>query len=376
MRAIPGTRDVVGNREALIVSLPIRYRGEDLKRFGLTPADAAEQVNHAFFGAHVAQVNEGVRRYDIVVRLDPRDRQGVADLKSLLLRGQGGALVRLEEVADIGREHTPMGIQRENSRRKAVISTNVAEGYNLGHLVDEVRRRIDPIVHRRGYQVTYGGQFEAQQAASRTIYIMGAGVCVVILLLLYMAFHSMRAAALVMVNLPLALVGGIAAIFITAPNATGNFLALFGTGTYRPPVISIASMVGFVTLFGIAVRNGLLLVDHYAQLQRQGKPLDDAVRQGSMERLVPILMTALCAVLGLVPLALAAGEPGSELLAPLAIVVLGGLVTSTLLNLVVVPAGYYLIFKNHPPALRETIDELADLHAATSPAPDSRPGGM
>jgi HME family heavy-metal exporter len=352
LKRIPGTRDVAGNREALIVSLPIRYRSDDLKRFGLTHADAAEQVNHAYFGATVAEVNEGVRRYDIVVRLDPSERQSIADVRSLLLRGDGGAMVRLDEVADVGREYTPMGIQRENARRKAVISTNVAEGFNLGHLVEEVRRRIDPIVvGKHGYQVTYGGQFEAQQAASRTIYIMGGGVSIIILLLLYMAFHSIRAAMLVMVNLPLALVGGIAAIFINeSPSLISNALALVGLGSaaYRAPVISIASMVGFVTLFGIAVRNGILLVDHYGALVREGRTLEDAVHQGSMERLVPILMTALCAVLGLVPLALAAGEPGSELLAPLAVVVLGGLVTSTMLNLVVVPAGYYLIFKNRP----------------------------
>lgn len=362
LKRIPGTRDVVGNREALIVSLPIRYRHADLRRFGLTPADAAEQVNHAFFGKTVAEVNQGVRRYDIVVRLDPKDRESVADVRKLMLRGVGGAIVRLEEVADIGREHTPMGIQRENARRKAVISTNVDEGFNLGHLVEEVRRRVDPIVvGKHGYQVTYGGQFEAQQAASRTIYIMGAGVSVVILMLLYMAFRSIRAAMLVMVNLPLALVGGIAAIYLhESTPLIGNTLALFGLGskTYRAPVISIASMVGFVTLFGIAVRNGILLVDHYASLLREGKTIEEAIRQGSMERLSPILMTALCAVLGLLPLAMAAGEPGSEILAPLAIVVLGGLVTSTVLNLVVVPAGYFMIFKNRPMNFQDANEQI------------------
>jgi Cu/Ag efflux pump CusA len=150
-----------------------------------------------------------------------------------------------------------------------------------------------------------------------------------------------------MVNLPLALVGGILAIFLTESDSVWrNTVAMFGIGggRYQAPVISIASMVGFVTLFGIAVRNGILLVDHYANLLREGKPLQEAIVHGSMERLVPILMTALAAVLGLVPLAMAAGEPGSELLAPLAVVVLGGLVTSTLLNLVVVPAGYMLAF--------------------------------
>ena len=356
VRAVPGTRDVTGNREATVISLPIRYRHEDLARFGLTPAAAAHQVKDALAGEVVAEVNDGFRRYDLVVRLHPEERRNVDDVRALLLRGQGGAIVRLEEVADLGRENAPMGITRENARRKAVVSTNVAEGYNLGHLVEQVRAKVDPIVHRYGYAVTYGGQFEAQQSAARTIYLMGSGVLVVVLVLLYMALGTFRAALLVMVNLPLALVGGIVAIYVTeSASLWQNTLALVGAGSgrYRAPVISIASMVGFVTLFGIAVRNGILLVDHYASLRREGASVDEAIARGSMERLVPILMTALAAVLGLVPLVLAAGEPGSELLAPLAVVVLGGLVTSTLLNLVVVPVGYSMIFRDQKPAAHE-----------------------
>ena len=360
---IPGVRDVLANREATVESLSIRYRPQDLQRSGLTPADAAEQVEAAFSGVEVDRVNEGVRQYSVVVRLDPEERQSPEDVKALLLRGEGGALVRLSEVADIGPERTPLGIQRENARRKAVVSLNVAEGYNLGHVVEAVQAKVDPLVHRYGYTVTYGGQFEAQQSAARTIYIMGFFVCLVILLLLAMAFGSTRAALLVMVNLPLALIGGVVAVFLTeSPSIVGNLLGLAGVGSYQAPVLSIASMVGFVTLFGIAVRNGLLLVNHYAHLMdEEGASFDEAIARGSAERLVPILMTALTAVLGLVPLALAKGEPGSELLAPLAIVVLGGLVTSTLLNLVVVPAGYYMMFRNRPIArARERSDGLGD----------------
>jgi Cu/Ag efflux pump CusA len=295
-------------------------------------------------------VNEGVRRYDMVVRVHPDYRATLDDIRSFLLDAPGGAQVRLSEVADIAPENMPLGIQRENGRRKAVISLNVAEGYNTGDLVARVRDVVTPIVHRHGYSVTFGGQFEAQQSASRAIYIMGGFVAVVILVLLSSAFASTRAAVLVMLNLPLALIGGIVAIFLTeSGNVFSNFLALFGVGVYQAPVISIASMVGFVTLFGIAVRNGILLVNHYAHLIREeGKSVELAVITGSMERLVPILMTALTAVLGLIPIALAKGEPGSELLAPLAIVVLGGLVSSTFLNLFVVPAGYYLLFRNNP----------------------------
>ena len=349
LKPLPGARDVAANREVMIASLPIRYRHTELARWGLTPADAAEQVKTAIFGEVVSEVNDGVRRYDIVVRLAPDQRENVKQIRQLLLKGQGGALVRLEEVADIGLERASNLIAHENARRKATISCNVAEGHNLGHLIDQVREKVDPIVADYGYSVSYGGQFEAQQSASRTICIMGAGVVVLVLLLLSMSFGSTRAAVLVMVNLPLSVIGGIIAIYLTeSGDVLINTLALFGIGDqrYQAPVISIASMVGFVTLFGIAVRNGILLVNHYAYLMNnKGLSLNEAIVQGSMERLVPILMTAMTAVLGLLPLAWAAGEPGSEILAPMAIVVLGGLVSSTFLNLVVVPAGYALIFR-------------------------------
>jgi Cu/Ag efflux pump CusA len=346
LKAIPGTRDVAANREVLITSLPIRYRSDDLRYVGLTPASAAEQVQAALYGTTVAEINSGVRRYDLVVRLAPEERDSIDDVRGLILTGVGGARVRLEDVADIGPEMASNLIARESARRKAVISCNVAEGYNLGDLVQSVRAKVDPIVQRYGYQVHYGGQFEAQQSAARTIYVMGGIVVVLILVLLQMALGTFRAAILVMVNLPLALIGGVAAVFVAeSPRFWANVMGLFGAGTYTPPVISIASMVGFVTLFGIAVRNGILLVNHYRHLiELEHCTVREAVTRGSMERLVPILMTALTAVLGLVPLALAAGEPGSELLAPLAVVVLGGLVSSTFLNLIVVPVGYALIF--------------------------------
>jgi CzcA family heavy metal efflux pump len=358
---VPGTRDILANREALVESLPIRYRHEDLRRWGLTPAGAAAQVEAAFNGVTVASVNEGVRRYEIIVRLHPENRKSLADVKQFLLLGQEGAQVRLEEIADVGPENMPLGIQRENGRRKAVISLNVAAGYNIGDLVARVEETVTPIVQQYGYSVTYGGQFEAQQSASRAIYLMGAFVSVVILVLLSSAFNSTRAALLVMINLPLALIGGIVAIFLTeSDNIFTNFVAHFGIGAYHAPVISIASLVGFVTLFGIAVRNGILLVNHYAHLmQYEGKTFDEAVIEGSMERLIPILMTALTAVLGLFPIALAKGEPGSELLAPLAIVVLGGLVTSTFLNLIVVPAGYYLLFRKKPIQFKNGADTVS-----------------
>ncbi len=349
LKTVPGTRDVNANREVLVTSLPIRYRAQDLAAAGLTPASAARQVQQALYGETVAEVSDGPRRIELVVRLAQDERERIEQVADLMLRGMGGATVRLREVADIGPERTSNLIARENAQRKAIVSTNVADGFNLGELVKAVREKVDPIVARAGCTVQYGGQFEAQQSASRTITIMGAVVAVVMFLLLQYATGRSRTAVLVMLNLPLALIGGVAAIYITESRPfLGNTLALLGIGgeRYVEPVISIASMVGFVTLFGIAVRNGILLVNHYAHLEGQeGCSREESVVRGSMERLVPILMTALTAALGLIPLAMSGGKPGSELLAPLAIVVLGGLVSSTILNLFVVPAGYALAFR-------------------------------
>jgi CzcA family heavy metal efflux pump len=349
LKTIPGTRDVNANREVMVTSLPIRYRAQDLGTAGLTPASAARQVQQALYGETVAEVSDGPRRIDLVVRLAEDERARIEQVGDLMLRGAGGATVRLREVADIGPERTSNLIARENAQRKAIVSTNVAEGYNLGALVKAVREKVDPIVARAGCTVDYGGQFEAQQSASRTILVMGAVVAVAMFLLLQLATGRSRTAVLVMLNLPLALIGGVAAIYITESRPfVGNTLALFGLGDgrYVEPVISIASMVGFVTLFGIAVRNGILLVNHYAHLEEhEGCTRAESVVRGSMERLVPILMTALTAALGLIPLAMSGNKPGSELLAALSIVVLGGLVSSTLLNLFVVPAGYALAFR-------------------------------
>ncbi len=348
VKPLPGARDVAANREVMIQSLPVEYQPAELAAFGLTPRSAAEQVRNAIFGVEVAEVNEGLRRYGLVVRLDESERDSVEDLKRLVLRGRGGALVRLDEVAVIGPEMASNLIARENAQRKAVVSLNVAEGSNLGHLVERVRELVDPIVQQRGYTVRYGGQFEAQQSASRTIGLFGGVVLLIMVVLLNLAIGSLRVSLLVLVNLPLALIGGVLAIFVTeSPNPITNAAALFGHGTYTAPVISIASLVGFITLFGIAVRNGILLVNHYKHLMtEENVPMREAIVQGSMERLVPILMTALTAALALIPIVLKGDKPGNEILAPLSVVILGGLLTSTFLNLVVVPAGYAVIHRS------------------------------
>jgi CzcA family heavy metal efflux pump len=360
LKLLPDARDVNANREVMITSLPIRYRHNDLANAGLRPADAAEQVRQAVYGEVVDTVNQGVRQYDLVVRLKPEERETIEQIRDLQLRGRGGASVRLRDVADIGPERTSNLITRENTQRKAVISVNVAENSNLGDLVEQVQELVDPIVLRAGLTVGYGGQFEAQQNASKTMLVAGVVVGVVMLLLLQISTGSLRASILVMLNMPLALIGGIAAVYIThGEDLISNSMALIGMGgLYIAPVISIASMVGFVTLFGIAIRNGILLINHYNHLMREeGMPMSEAIVQGSVERIVPILMTAISAALGLAPLAMAAGKPGSELLAPLAVVTLGGLLTSTFLNLIVVPAGYALVFSFGPNPVAGKLEE-------------------
>ena len=347
LRDVPGAREVNANREVLITSLPIRYRHPELAAVGLSPADAARQVREAMYGEVVDRVNQGVRQYDLVVRLDPSQRETIEQVRNLLIQGQNGAIVRLRDIADIGPERSSNLIMRENAQRKAVVSLNVGDETNLGDLIEVVRDRVDPIVHKAGFTVSYGGQFEAQQSATRTILLTGLVIAVAMLMLLQISTGSMRAALLVMLNMPLALIGGIVAILLTeGSGAWSNMLGMIGFDEgYAPPVISIASMVGFITLFGISIRNGILLINHYNHLiQLEKCTIGEAVVRGSMERLVPILMTAISAALGLLPLALAAGMPGSELLAPLAIVTLGGLLTSTILNLIVVPAGFSLVF--------------------------------
>ena len=229
LKAIPGARDVAANREIMIQSLPVEYQPAELAAYGLTPRSAAEQVRNAIFGVEVAQVNDGVRRYSLMVRLDAAERATVRDVKDLVLRGKGGALVRLDEVAVIGPEMASNLIARENAQRKAVVSLNVAEGFNLGHLVQQVREKVEPIVQSRGYTVQYGGQFEAQQSASHTITLFSGLVVLIMVVLLNLAIGSLRVSFLVLGNLPLALIGGVMAIFLMeSPNPFTNALALVG----------------------------------------------------------------------------------------------------------------------------------------------------
>lgn len=342
---VAGVEDLVANREVLSVTLPLYFDRSRLAHYGLTAGEVADQVETAFLGKVVGVVNEGTSRIDIVVRLEEKSRSTVDDVRNFVLRAPSGALLRLREVAGIREEMASNLITRESVRRKAVISCNVGEGHNLGDLVATIREIVDPIVARwPGTFVEYGGQFEAQEQASQRILWASLAVLLVICVLLYESFSSFRSVMLILFNLPLALVGGVIALFIAgSSDLVANVSALVTGDHYIAPVISISALVGFIGLAGIACRNGLLLISHYYHLIDDEKvPRADAVIRGAEERLVPILMTALSSALALVPLAIAKGEIGSELQHPIAVVILGGLVTSTLLNLFVIPVGFSL----------------------------------
>lgn len=345
LEGLPGARDITANREVRIESIPVRFTPELLAQHGLTPRSAAEQMRDAVHGITVAEVHEGTRRYGLAVRLRPEDRDSLEDLGDLVLHGAGGRQVRVREVATLGTELTSNLTTRENSQRKAVVSLNVGEGANLGHLVEQVRLRVDPIAAAQGLRVAYGGQFEAQQSALRGILSSAAVVLLLMFLLLQVVVRSSGVALLVLVNLPLALIGGVVSVFLAESSAPlSDLVALLSGQPFVPPVLSIASLVGFITLFGIAVRNGILLVNHYRHLEEvEGCSVREALERGSEERLVPILMTALTAAFALLPIVLEGEQPGNEILAPLSIVMMGGLLSSTVLNLALVPAGYAML---------------------------------
>lgn len=342
---LPQVADARANREIMVDTLRIRYRLEALAHAGLTLKDAGEQVSAAFDGLVVGQVAQNQRRWDIVVRLEETERRDLADVAAFKLSAPNGARVRLDEVADVFREEASNLIVRDNTHRKALISCNVAPGSNVGDLVKALRQNVDPVVHRLGCTVSYGGSYEAQQSAARRLAWLGLGLLLAIILLLGYSLRSFKAAVLVLVNLPLCLIGGVLAMYLANPAPlVSNTHALFGGGAYVAPVLSVASLVGFVTVAGFVIRNGLLLLNRYRELQAAGRSVQEAIMEGSLERMVPILMTSLTTILGLVPIVLAYDKPGGELLAPLAIVQFGGLISATVLNLLVLPAAWRLAF--------------------------------
>lgn len=316
----PGAVDVSIEQQVDIPELEIRMDREAVARYGLTAGEVAEAVERAFAGQTVGSVLEGQRVVEVVVRLDDDSRSDVEAIASTLVDTPLGQRIPLKMLASLTRESGPNTISREGVQRKMVVQANVA-GRDLASVVGELKARISREVPMPvGYYVDYGGQFESAEEATRTIAWLSVAVVAGIFLLLAVAFGSGRSALLTLINLPLSLIGGVVAVALTSG------------------VVSVASLVGFITLFGIATRNGILLVSHYEHLMaREGKGLAEAVVQGSLERLAPVLMTALSAGLALVPLVLAGSEPGNEIQAPMGVVILGGLLSSTFLNMLVLP---------------------------------------
>jgi CzcA family heavy metal efflux pump len=322
MAGVPGVADLQLEQQIDVPQLQIRGDRRAMAQYGLTPWELAETIDVGFNGEAVSQVLEEGRSVDLVVRFPETLRSDASAIAQVMIDTPTAQWVPLSQVASVRMERGPNAISRENAQRKIVVQANVA-GRDLGSTVAEVRARVAEAVELpTGYHVSYGGQFESQQEATRTLAALSVLVVLVTFLILFREFGSARLALLILTNLPLALIGGVAAVFLSGR------------------VVSVASLVGFVTLFGIATRNGVLLVAHYQRLLAEGVPFREAIHRGSLERLSPILMTALTAGLALIPLALGGGEPGNELQTPMAIVILGGLLSSTALNMLVIPALY------------------------------------
>ncbi|MDQ3340838.1 MAG: efflux RND transporter permease subunit [Myxococcota bacterium] len=331
MKGVEGVVDLSLEQQVDVPQLTIKFDREAIARYGLRAGALAETIETAYAGTKVTQVLENQRTYDVVVRYRDDTRADLDAIKNTVVDTPSGAKIPLRMLASIRDDVGPNTISRENVQRKVVVSANTS-GRDLGSVIADIRAAVARDVKLpTGYYVVYAGQFESEQAASRTIGLLGGFVIAGIFLLLFLSFRSTRNALLIMVNLPLALIGGVVAVY-------------FGSG-----VLSIASLVGFITLFGIATRNGIMMVSHYEHLRtNEGASFDDAVLRGSLERLSPVLMTALCAGLALIPLVIAGNETGNELQAPMGVVILGGLISATALNMLVVPALYARFARPRP----------------------------
>ena len=326
MRNVEGVVDLGTEQQMDVPSLLIRPRPDVAARFGLAPGHIAATVETALLGSEVSRVYEGQVSFPLVLRYEKDG--SLSDLERVrqtLIETSGGSRVALSTLADIRDDLGPNFISREGVQRRIVVHCNIA-GRDMRSTVDEVRARVlETVKLPEGYRVEYGGQFESEERASRRLLLMGGGVIIGILIILGVAFGSYAEALLIMINLPLALVGGVIGVFVSGG------------------VLSLASIVGFITLLGIATRNGIMMVAHIRHLREQDGVTDlrTAVERGALERVSPILMTALAAGLALIPIALGVGKPGSEIQAPMAMVILFGLATSTALNMVVVPSFYF-----------------------------------
>ena len=318
-RSIDGVTDLNVEQQVERPQLVIRPRRLLLASNGITLPQFAAYVNAALGGEVVSQVQDGGKTFDLTVRMADEDINSIDHIRNMLIDTADGRQVCLSDVADIFSSAGPNTISRENAQRKLVVSAN-AQGRDLRSVVNDMRQSIETNVKLPdGYRVEYGGQFESEASALRLLLSLSVVSIVVILLLLYLQFRSWKQSVVVLLNLPLALIGGVLALVVTGG------------------VVSIPAIIGFISLFGMATRGGMLLVDRYNELARHGLSRREVVLRGSLDRLLPILMTALSSGLALIPLALGSSLPGNEIQSPMAQVMLGGLLTSTLLNLIIVP---------------------------------------
>ncbi|MDT0689919.1 efflux RND transporter permease subunit [Salegentibacter sp. F188] len=325
---ISGLADVAVDQQIEVPQIKITPKRQILSAYGMTVGELMEQVDVAFAGHEVGEIYEGQKYFDLVVRYGEEFRNSIENIKTALIGLPNGSQVPLEQLATVSSVSSPNTISREDVQRKIVVAANV-QGRDLRSAVEEIRETVDSFVDiPEGYRVEYGGQFESESRASQMLLITAVMAILVIFLLLYSEFKNVKLAFIVLINLPLALIGGILIVYFTSG------------------VVSIASTIGFISLFGIATRNGILLVSRYEDLRKEGLRGFELIKSGALDRLNPILMTAFTTGLALIPLALKGGEPGSEIQSPMAVVILGGLLSATVLNLVVIPCVYDLLLKN------------------------------
>lgn len=323
---IPGLVDLKVEQQIERPQLTITPKRELMAKYGISLPEFEEYINVMLGGEAVSQVYDNGKTFDLTVKTSEQSRATMEDISNLMIDANGKK-VPLSYIAEIRSVTGPNTINRENVQRKIVISGNVSER-DLRSVVNEIQQKVEESIKLpEGYHIEYGGQFESEQAASRTLLLTSLMSLLVIFLLLYNEFKNARESGIILLNLPLALIGGV-------------FILRFTSGE-----ISIPAIIGFISLFGIATRNGMLLISHYTQLRSEGVPLHEAVVRGSMDRLNPILMTALSSALALVPLAINGDLPGNEIQSPMATVILGGLLTSTFLNGFVIPIVYILMNK-------------------------------
>ena len=332
IQGIPGIADLNVEQQIERPQLVISPKREMLAKYGISLPEFSEFVNVCLAGEAVSQVYEKGKSFDLTVRVKDNLRDEMEKIRNLMIDTGDGQKIPLNYVAEIRSAMGPNTISRENVKRKIVISANVADR-DLRSVVNDIQAQVDAQIKLpEGYHIEYGGQFESEQAASRTLALTSFMSIVVIFLLLYHEFRSVKESAIILINLPLALIGGVFALLIT----TGE--------------VSIPAIIGFISLLGIATRNGMLLISHYNHLQQEeGYGVYDSVIRGSLDRLNPILMTALSSALALIPLALSGDLPGNEIQSPMAKVILGGLLTSTFLNGFIIPIVYLMMHHNQQP---------------------------